>query len=369
MTDDRPPTPETAVPAATPGTSVMAGGGWYNDHSVPQHVAGDYGLPLLRTAAESVPLSAERGVLVADYGSSQGRNSLRPMRVAIDALRARLVAAPISIVHTDLPDNDFAALFTTLRDDPLSYLRDEAGVFAYAAGRSFYERIFPPARVSLGWTSITVHWLSSVPVPMSRHIFSPLAEPHEREAYAKQAEADWRDFLCHRKEELVTGGRLVVVGSGADADGRSGAEGLMQIANAVLLEMVGEGSLGLDEYEQMALPTYYRSREEFIAPLRGGPLAEAFELEACSEAVLPDPLWSSFRQVGDLGAYAAGVAGFLRAFSEPSLFGSIAARRSAQVAADVAEEFYARVRDAIARRPETAACGWRLVLLSISKRV
>ena len=222
----------------------MAGGGWYNDHSAPQHVAGDYGLPLLTSAAESVPLSAEREVLVADYGSSQGRNSLRPMRVAIDTLRGRLPsAAPISIVHTDLPDNDFAALFTTLRDDPLSYLRDDPGVFAYAAGRSFYERIFPPARVSLGWTSITVHWLSSAPVPIGRHIFSPLAEPHERAAYARQAEADWRHFLGHRKEELVTGGRLVVVGSGADADGRSGAEGLMQIANAVLLEMVDEGSL------------------------------------------------------------------------------------------------------------------------------
>lgn len=330
MTDDSPPAPDTSAHPATPGTSVMAGGGWYNDHSAPQHVAGDYGLPLLTRAAESVPLSAERGVLVADYGSSQGRNSLRPMRVAIDALRARLPsAAPISIVHTDLPDNDFAALFTTLRDDPLSYLRDDPGVFAYAAGRSFYERIFPPARVSLGWTSITVHWLSSVSVAIGRHIFSPLAEPHEREAYARQAEADWRHFLGHRKEELVTGGRLVVVGSGADADGRSGAEGLMEIANAVLLE---------------------------------------FELEACSESVLPDPLWSSFQQTGDLTAYAAGVAGFLRAFSQPSLFGSIAARRSAQVAAEIAEQFYARVRDAIARRPEDDACGWRLVLLSISKR-
>jgi hypothetical protein len=75
LTDDSPPTPDTSAHAATPGTSVMAGAGWYNDHSAPQHVAGDDGLPLLRNAAESVPLNAERGVLVADYGSSQGRNS------------------------------------------------------------------------------------------------------------------------------------------------------------------------------------------------------------------------------------------------------------------------------------------------------
>lgn len=58
MTDDSPPAPDTSAHPATPGTSVMAGGGWYNDHSAPQHVAGDYGLPLLTRAAESVPLLA-----------------------------------------------------------------------------------------------------------------------------------------------------------------------------------------------------------------------------------------------------------------------------------------------------------------------
>jgi hypothetical protein len=157
-----------------PGRSVMAGDGLYNEHSQPQHVAGGDGVPLLVRASEAISPDRKRGIVVADYGSSQGRNSLVPMSVVIEKLRDRLGAdAPISIFHTDLPSNDFTALFTTLEADPQSYLNG-ANVFAYAAGRSFYERLFPAEHVALGWSSIAVHWLSSVPAPLREHIFSPL---------------------------------------------------------------------------------------------------------------------------------------------------------------------------------------------------
>jgi hypothetical protein len=56
----------------------MAGGGLYNKHSQPQHVAGGDGVPLLIRASEAIPLDGEGGVVTADYGSSQGRNSLVP---------------------------------------------------------------------------------------------------------------------------------------------------------------------------------------------------------------------------------------------------------------------------------------------------
>jgi hypothetical protein len=52
---------------------------------------------------------------------------------------------PISVVHTDLPGNDFSALFETVAADPDSYLGGDANIFPYAIGRSFYESLFPPA--------------------------------------------------------------------------------------------------------------------------------------------------------------------------------------------------------------------------------
>jgi hypothetical protein len=352
-----------------PGRSVMAGGGLYNEHSQPQHVAGGDGLSLLERASESIPLDRERGIVAVDYGSSQGRNSLVPMGAVIEKLRGRLGAdVPISIFHTDLPSNDFAALFTTLESDPQSYLRRSANVFAYATGRSFYERLFPAEHVAIGWSSITVHWLSSVPTPLREHIFSPLGDVSERVAYAARAAEDWKRFLGHRLEELGQDGQLVVVGSGADESGHSGAEGLMDLANEALRQMVAERALSRGEYERMVVPTYYRTLNEFIEPFGGPAAAGKFELEECFETNLADPLWASYEQSGDVAEYATGVADFLRAFSEPSLFGGIAAERSSQAAAELADEFYGRVRDAVAERPAEARCAWRLVLMRGVKR-
>lgn len=97
-------------------------------------------------------------------------------------------------------------------------------------------------------------------------------------------------------------------------------------------------------------------------------------LEESAETDLADPLWARFQERGDVEEYAASAADFLRAFSEPSLFGAIAAERSAAEATELADtttladEFYARVREAVAREPEQARCGWRLVLLRLGKR-
>jgi hypothetical protein len=347
----------------------MAGDGLYNEHSQPQHVAGGDGVPLLVRASHAVPLLGERDVVAVDYGSSQGRNSLVPMGAVVEQLRRRLgAAAPISIFHTDLPSNDFAALFTTLAADPQSYLCNAANVFAYATGRSFYEQLFPAEHVAIGWSSITVHWLSSVPTPLREHIFSPLGDARERAAYAGHAAEDWQLFLGHRLEELQQDGQLVVVGSGADESGQSGAEGLMELANDALREMVAEGTLSREAYEQMVVPTYYRTLSEFIAPLGRSTPTGSFELEECSETDLADPLWASYRQSGDVAEYATGVADFLRAFSEPSLFAGIAAEHSSQATAALADEFYGRVRDAVAKQPAMAKCTWRLVLLRLAKR-
>lgn len=349
-----------------PGISVMAGDGEYNRHSQPQHVAGGDGEPLLVRASEAVALERGRAVLVADYGSSQGRNSLAPIRAAIETLRGRLGAEPaISVVHTDLPSNDFAALFTALDADPQSYLRDQENVFAYAAGRSFYERLFAASQVTLGWSSITVHWLSAVPEPLREHIFSPLGSAAERAAYAARAAEDWRRFLEARFEELTPGGQLVIVGSGADEQGRCGAEGLLELANRALREMVAERALVREQYERMVVPTYYRTRAEWLAPLEDP--AAPFALQECSETDLTDPLWARYEQSGDLAAYAASASDFLRAFSEPSLFGAIASEGSPEQAAKLADDFYARVREAVALQPAEARCAWRLALLRLAK--
>ena len=137
----------------SPGNeTVMAAGDYYNAHSELQHDAAAFALPLLERAAAEVPLpDPGQQFLVADYGAAQGRNSLGPIRTILAAVRRRLPPpAAIAVVHTDLPENDFNALFTLLGESPESYLRDAPEVYAFAAGKSFYEQVFPGGQVSLG---------------------------------------------------------------------------------------------------------------------------------------------------------------------------------------------------------------------------
>jgi hypothetical protein len=116
-------------------------------------------------AAAEVPLpTPPQPVVIADYGAATGHNSLKPMSAAIGVLRQRTRHDhAILVAHTDVPDNDFTALFRTLADDHDSYLHHDTASFPSAIGRSFYGQILPSNTVNLGWSSWAVQWLSRIP--------------------------------------------------------------------------------------------------------------------------------------------------------------------------------------------------------------
>ncbi len=132
---------------ATP--APMEGHGAYNRNSRVQAAGLSSAIPMLGEAASEVALApGPEPIVIADYGSSEGHNSLLPMAEAIGALRKRVGAArAISVVHTDLPSSDFSGLFETLASDPASNLRDDPCAFASAVGRSFYEQLLPSGSV------------------------------------------------------------------------------------------------------------------------------------------------------------------------------------------------------------------------------
>ena len=192
---------------------VMESGGSYNLHSaIPAGGAG-LALPLLEQAARTIALdSTDQPLVIADYGSSQGKNSLPPLRAAIRTLRGRVgPARPIIVVHVDQPANDFNTLFEVLHADPERYSLDDPNVFPSAIGRSFYESVFPKAHVHLGWSSYAAVWLSRNPARIPGHFVPRVATGPVREAFERQAAEDWKAFLSLRAVELKPGGRLVVV--------------------------------------------------------------------------------------------------------------------------------------------------------------
>jgi hypothetical protein len=355
------------MPTAPDPTGTMMGHGVYGLHSQAQHAAGGFGLPALRRAAAAAARSTddEGPVVVADLGAAGGRNELRPMRVAIEALREAGVTAPVTVVHTDIPSNDFSSLFQTIEHDPDTYL-DLGGVYPLAAGRSFYGRIFPPQSLTLAWSSIAVHWISRVPAPIHGHVYSPMATGEARAAFREQSAADWRLFLESRAVELRPGAEMVVVGGANRDDGLSGAEALMGALDAAIGEEVSAGALSRAECDYMSIPTWNRTLAEFSAPFDGsdGGVAGLSLVETELDHA-PDAYLAAYRRDHDAQRFGTAVTGFLRAFTEPSLFGALP--RSPATRAEIADRVYARVAAAASADPEAMQTLWHVAVLRIAK--
>ncbi len=303
------------------GPAPMEGHGGYNLRSAVQASGASPAWSMLEQAARETALAADdTPIVVADYGSSEGRNSLAPMATAIGSLRARIgPARAISVVHTDLPGNDFAGLFELLATDPASYLRHDPAVFASAIGRSFYEQVLPSASVTLGWSAWAVQWLSRTPAPIPDHIqVACSANAVARDAYARQAAQDWEAFLTCRGRELRPGGRLVVLTMAQTDAGDFGYHAVLAALYGSLQELVADGLVGPEEAARMAIPTVGRTRAEFQAPFSQGSFAglslahiDIFEGE--------DAIWRDYGRDRDAAAYGARWGAFSRASVLPTL--------------------------------------------------
>ncbi|OYX03970.1 MAG: hypothetical protein B7Z15_17975 [Rhizobiales bacterium 32-66-8] len=301
--------------------AAMEGDGAYNRNSQVQAQALRGALDLWRAAAGAVPLPSGGGpVTIADFGAAAGRNSLEPMGLAVSRLRRRLgPQVPLSIVHVDVPGNDFTALFETLRGDPQSYLAHDPLTFALAAGGSFFGPVLPPASVTLGWSSWAVHWLSRAPCGVPDHILAELSgDAAVRAAFAEQAAQDWRSFLESRAGELQAGGRLVVMTIADTGEGPAYAPILTAIRDA-LEDLVARGDLARAEVDAMVVPTVTRDAPAYAAPFTGPDAVPGLRLLTLEIRAGDDAIWPLYQREGDALAWAAHWVGFLRAAVFPTL--------------------------------------------------
>ena len=346
---------------APAGQSVMLGGGFYSHNSRPQRAAATAADAHLAATAAVVPLpDRPTPALVGDFGCAGGANEMAPLAVAVDGLRARDATLPIEVAHTDLPQNDFGPLFALLQG-PSSYLTE--GVYPYVVGRTLYGPLFPDRRLHLGWSAITLHWLSSMPVTVPNRVYANLVEPGPaRDALAGRSAADWRAFLTERARELVDGGELVLTGGASFPDGRSGAEGLFVMIQHVIAEMVDDGELRAGEADRIFYPTWNRTMAEWTGPVEElGFEVLAHELTGTDDA-------ENYGESLARGTFADDYLPFVRAITDRPFFRWLDAARTVDDRAGVTEAFYERLHGRIAADPAAAACYWHVVTLRLRRR-
>lgn len=313
--------------------AAMAGDGLYNRHSGLQHANLQSALPLLEDAVRAIDADSGRAVTIADYGASQGRNSMAPMATAIDLIRSNDAERVVQVVHTDLPSNDFTSLFGLLADDPTSYLQGREGVFPSAVGRSYFDMILPPDSVDIGWSSNALHWMSHSPVDVADHGWAVYSQSVEARAAVDAVLAeDWLRFLNARSAELRPGGRLVCQFLGRGPDGH-GFEWMAGNFWQSIMDMEQEGLLSSAETLRMTSPSAGRSVDQLAMPFETG-LVPDLVLDHLAAIPAPDPYWEAFQQTGDAAELGRQWANMMRAANGPNFFAHIDASRDRETLLD-----------------------------------
>jgi gibberellin A4 carboxyl methyltransferase len=335
----------------TNATEGMVGGGYYDAHSSFQAETAASVAALLQQAVAALTMPVDGQVIVADYGCSEGRNSMATVTTALDLLSAR-GAKGFGVVHNDLPTNDWNTLARNL-SSPDSYLAKYPRARALFAPRGFFEQVTTPASITLGTSGSAAHWLSRQPpnLDMRHSLFRSDAPPPELAKILKQAADDWLSFLAARAEELQPGGVLLVQMLGTDGSAkpeRVSAAGLLRLMNECALQLVDAGEVPQDVYAGYCFPVVPRTIEEATAPLTGA-LAEKLELLHCGLTPVASPYQAALEKTGDVAAFAKSYTAFTRAFSESSLREGLL--RYGKAGADaLADRFYTAMEKALTAR-------------------
>jgi hypothetical protein len=306
-------------------------------------------LPFWTEAARAIPF-ADEPLVIADYGASQGRNSMAPIRMAIAALRERAGAdRPVEVIHTDLPSNDYASLFTTLDADPDSYMAGATGVFPSAVGRSYFDQILPTGRVHLAWNSWTLHWMRRK-IDAPDHVWARhTARLDVGAAVTAQLAADWRQFLQARSAELRTGARLVTLFTAAAGPERLGWDWIGRELWSSVVAMGRDGLLSPEEQLRITVPVGQRTLAEIKAPFVDNGRFAGFELQHAAILDGPDPFWPAFEASGDAGQFGRSLADMCRAVTGPTILAAIEPSRDGSV---VLDDLFDRLAARLAAAPQ-----------------
>jgi hypothetical protein len=293
--------------------------GLYEQHSDLQMRGAAAEVDLIRRAAADV--TTESSIAIADYGCAQGRVSTELLvRSVVAEIRSSDPRVPIFVYHNDLLSNDWSAMLGRLRASD-SYLHTPGGsITPLVSATSFFEPVTPTGVVQLGLSFAAAQWLAEPgPHDAGAALYFDQLEGAARDEMAAQAAADWRRFLERRRDELAIGGRLLVNVMGTVEGEPAAGHDLWNIVRDVCGQFVADGTIDRARRDRYVIPVYERSVEEIRRPFDEAADRLGLDLEELEVRAVENPAAERFRSDGDAAAYAAGIAAFFRAWSEPSL--------------------------------------------------
>ena len=341
---------------------TMSGGGLYSLATIGAKHVIDAATPLVLNAIRELP--AERlsnGITITDMGCADAGTSLDMIDTAIGEIRSRSSDAAVSIVYADQPRNDFNALITNVHGlGPFSsWLDKHENVYPMASGTSFYRQITPGNTVDIGFSATAMHWLSNKVCNITNHVQAVGAQGDERQAFSDQASSDWRQILLHRSKELVYGGKLVLINFCTDEQGRylgnTGGVNMFDNFNRIWRDFLCDGRITQAEYENMTLPQYYNTVEEFSAPFSGEHEAvyqSGLRLDSIETKVVRCPFAADFEEHGDSEKFSRAYIPTIRSWNESIFFNGLSTDRAHDDRVNLIEQYYETYRQQVQNSPK-----------------
>ena len=364
--------------AKNAATIAMRGAGYYSSNTVGAKTVIDSVGDLVVAAIEDMPaLELGRPFGIADFGAADGGTSIDMMTRLATAIRVRESGRQISVTYTDLPHNDFSALFRLTQgllgpktNAPLS---ETPGLFIFASGASFYRQILPDNALSLGFSATAMHWLSARPCMIADHVQAVGAAPAEREAFRAHSRKDWETILLARARELRSGGRLVFANFCIDELGHylGHTEGIDMFDSFARhwRELLQSDRIDRQEYVNATFQQFYKTPDEFAAPFRDPNSAVSragLRLRHISTMVTPCPYAEDFRRHRNATAFAKAYVPTLRSWSENVFAGALSAR-APEERAQILDAFYGAYEADVARAPDGHRMDYVHCVMDISK--
>ncbi|KZR93699.1 SAM dependent carboxyl methyltransferase [Synechococcus sp. MIT S9509] len=294
-------------------------------------------------------LAAADSYVLIDYGAADGGTAVGLWHQVLDRLHANQPQAHLTLIGNDLPSNDNVALAENLA---LQIARAPKPTVLVSA-RSFYEPSVGPNTVSFGFSATAMHWLSESPGALNTHthvLASGDADALQR--FTAQALKDWTDVLELRSKELKVGGRLLTVNLSRDEEGRylghNGGEtrNVHDQLHQIWKSLADEGVISEEQYRKGTVLNFYKSPDEFMAPLKdqsSAPYRNGLRLVDERTVYVKCPYRRRWEENSDTAAFAAGLMATIRSWSRHSF---------ASAAGDAAaDEVYRRLEQRIAEAP------------------
>ena len=370
------------LPSGTARTMAMKGGGYYSQRTRGAKDVIDNAVGMLIDAADAMtPPGPGQPVRLADFGSADGGTSEAAWHQCIQHIRSRFDDAQVQITYTDLPSNDFSALFKNLLGfgslGEKTYLTELDNVYVSACGIGFHTQLLPDESLDIGFSATAMHYISEKPCTIDNHVHMVGARGDALAAFAEQARRNWEDLLSARAKELRPGGRLVMLNFGIDEQGRylgnTGGINMFDTFAEIWRAMSEEGVITKDEFINTAFPQYYRTVEEFTAPLKdqnSKAYQAGLRLVSARTGVVGCPYRRAYEEsAGRMSAreFAISYIPTLRSWSEAVFSNGLSQNRSIEEKTNIVDRFYQRYEDRVAENPDGHAMDYVHCYLAIEK--